>query len=210
MNDLLEKIGLPIFVVIVILVIGWFVRSVLSLIAEQRSKLVHEVNLKILKELDAQLEEFYLPVREYLRLTYGLKITLDSLRNEFGKYDNSKLQIESEDHKALRNIAVQKIYLPINKKLASILMEKQHYKDFNDETDYQKILQHIILWESLEEAKLKGEIVSYSAHSLLIFPSEETDKQSVICGQLIEQRDKIRNKIINFKSNKLTKNKQNG
>lgn len=135
--EILKDLGLPIVVVAILGVAAWLARAVFNLIAEQRSKLAQDVQSKTIAKLDVRIEEFYLPVPERIRLTAGLKHSFDSLRGVDDRYDNSSLQIVSKNPKALRNIAVRRIFLPINRQLADIMLEQQHLRHSSDTTNYQ-------------------------------------------------------------------------
>jgi hypothetical protein len=174
------------------------------LIRNIRLKNLEMINEKIFSELDTRLEEFYIPLYERFQYTTLIKSTVDKWTIE-GIYQNSAVNVESDDPNALRNLVVRKMFLPINADLHDIILNKMHWRDPRDKTDYKFILQHFLLWKTFENAKENKVIRNYEASHILSFPFEEVEKQRKMCVQLLEERENLRNDIRNYKQPKTKK-----
>ena len=169
------------------------------LVKSIRTKNIEIVNEIILKELDTRLEEFYIPLRERFQYSKLLHDTTGKWMKD-GRYRNEAVRIESEDPDALRNLVVRKILLPINEDLHQIILNKMHWKDFDDKTDYKAILQHFLLWKTFENAKENKTIKTYEASHILSFPFKEMEEQNKMCEVLLNKRENVRENIRKLKT----------
>jgi hypothetical protein len=198
MIELLTQFGLPAAALVALAVVAWAAQQLFGLVAAQKSKLAQDVYAKALEEIDSQLEEFYLPVRERLAVTQELSLSTTLWLGKDGKYDNAQAGINSDNPRSLRNIAVRNVFMPLNKEIEQILLEKQHLRHPDDDTDYRSILRHLILWTALEKAAIDGEIEKYELEGMLKFPAEETERQHRMSQRLIDERTQLREQILRF------------
>ncbi len=198
LKDVLRDIGIPSLYVFCVVVGVVILKEVYLLIRSARLKATELVQEKELRELDTRLEEFYVPLRERFQLTRLLKETTDSWMVD-GRYQNKAVNIVSDDPQALRNLIVRKMFLAVNKNVEEIVLNKKHWKHTDDQTDYDGILQHFLLWKTFEDAKANGEIEDYEASHILSFPSKEIEKQKAMCDWLLSERERIRKNIKNFR-----------
>jgi hypothetical protein len=157
----------------------------------RNAQLVVEGRLKL---LDNRLERFYIPLRERLGFTKLLYETTTGWQKD-GVYNNDAVKIQSNEPRALRNIAVRKLLLPVNEDLKDIILNNVHWKHRDDQTDYHFVLLHFTVWRVFEEAVVSGEIDFYEASEILSFPEEEAEKQRKMCARLLEEREMIHGKF---------------
>jgi len=204
MAELLRNLGIPIISVLFLIVALAVLKELFMFVKSLRQKGAELVLEKELKELDSSIEEFYMPLRERFQLTKLLRETSNPWKKE-GRYNNAALNIESEDSESLRHIMVRRIFIPINEEIKNIVLNKLHWKHPDDDTNYEYIVQHFMLWQALESAKTEGDIADYEASHVLTFPSEEVKKQQEMCKWLLNERERIHKHLREFKS---TKNKR--
>jgi len=200
MIELLKQLGTPTFLLVIFLVLCFIFKEIWSAIKITRIKASQDVLQKMLEELDNQINEFYLPLRQRLDMTYRLynvtiKWTIDNKR-----FDNSKINLVSEDNRALSKIVNHGMFFPLNSEAENILLTKTHLKHSEDKTDYEAMLLHFILWRAFENVVMTGEIESYDGSEFLQFPSNEALNQKKACEYIIIKRDEIRNRILNLQS----------
>lgn len=200
MISLLKDISIPTVSIIVIICTIAIVKELLLLIKAYRSKAAELVLEKELNEFDKRIEEFYLPLRERFKLTKSIANQTSKMVNN-GEYDNSFLNIESDNPRALRDIIVLQIFLPLNKEIENIILNKFHWKHPDDDTNYDKILQHYIFWRTIENARTEDKIKKYyDAKNFLVFPQDEVDKNYKMCTYLLKERNEMRERIKNFRN----------
>lgn len=197
MEDALMRIGLPLGVIVFAMATIPVAKATLGFIATRRATLATEEIRRKLEYQDRQLAEFYLPLRERLRITLGLFRFFEDLQVET-RYDNASLGIQSEDPLALRHIIVRRVYLPLNKEVERLILDRAGWRAPDDPTDYSVLVRHLVLWRGLEEALLGGEISDYKAHDLLAFPAGEVDHIEGVCAKLLEARADVRAGILRF------------
>lgn len=204
---LLKDLGIP--TLSILFVIGSIIifREVFFFLKHLRLKGAEIVIEKELQELDTRIEEFYIPLRERFRLIRLFYETTSSWQKE-GIYQNEALNIKSDDPHALRNLVVQKIFLPVNNDIGEIILNKIHWKHQTDTTNYEAIVQHFLLWQVFEDAKATGEIKDYEASHILTFPAEEVNKQRDMCDWLLNERERIRQEIKEFRKTLFKKRRE--
>lgn len=194
MNKVLLEAGLSIDLIVFLLIaipsIGWTLKQVLLLIADSRKKLAEEIRSRKLKRIDEQLEKFYLPLRERFLFSKSLNDTTLTWEED-GRIVNKSLQIKSEDINALRNIVFRRMLLPINKEACRIIIDGQHQKRSDDPVNYNRILEHLVIWDALEESLKDGEIEYYNATQILQFPGAEVEKFHKYCEKILVKRSQI-------------------
>ncbi len=196
MVEILKQLGISTIGILVIVILFFCGKEIWSILKAIRLQMCHHILEKMLDELDESISKFYLPIYQRLIVMENLFIITRYWNNANDEYDNTKAGIKSKNKKALRNIVVRRFFLPLNKDIESIILNQLHYKLQEDNTDYSKLLFHYIMWRTLEEATIDGEIESYSASSFLVFPSEEAEKQKQFCLELLNKQSLIREKII--------------
>lgn len=199
MIDLLTKLGTPLALAAALALAAYLVRQGSALIFTSRVKLREEAITSEISYIDAQLSEFYLPLRERLAI---LKRIFEHTQPWTGPagYDNAVLCIESDDSQALRNIIVRRIFLPLNQEVERLILDGARYRFHEDSTDYGVLLQHFVLWRALEEAQQAGEIRSYDAHSTLHFPIEQSEAFRDAVAQLLDTRQRLRTDLLRLRS----------
>jgi hypothetical protein len=198
MIEILKTLGLPTLTVVGIVVAAYLLKEIFGMIKATRLKAQQDVLATILAELDAQLSEFYMPLSARFRVSKLLFETTTGWQVE-GKYSNDRLSIESDDPEALRNLVVRRVFLPLNREVERLLLEKGHLATPEDATSYAKILEHFILWRSLEEAVCENAIRDYEATALLQFPTEEVSKCLGQCDLLLAKRNRIRDDLLTMR-----------
>ena len=199
MISILKDLSLPAASIVFIICALVVLKYLLPLLGNLRSKAAELVLEKELEELDTRVEEFYLPLRERFILTKLIDQT-SSKWIENGEYKNSALNIISNNKRALRDLVVLKMLLPLNSEIEDIILNKFHWKHPDDKTNYGLILQHYIFWRTFETSRSNGEIEKYDGSRLLTFPKEQVDSHLKMCDLLLEERERIRVKIKNFRS----------
>jgi|GEM_PF-3096230 len=200
MIELLKQIGVPSLAIILIFAAVYVLKELWANMKITRIKVSQDVLQKILEELDTQINEFYLPLRQRLEITFSLfESTKDwTINNE--RFDNGILEIKSEDNRALAKIVNHRMFFPLNKEAEDILLTKTHLKHDEDKTDYNKLLLHFLKWRAFEEAVIDNDIESYNGASFLPFPSEETINQRNATEFILTKRDEIRSRILKLQS----------
>ncbi|MCK4818632.1 hypothetical protein KA005_22870 [bacterium] len=198
MIELLKELGIPTLSVVFLIMSLAILKELLFIMKALRQKGAELVLEKELKEIDARIEEFYMPLRERFQITKLINETANDWHDE-GIFQNSALNIKSDNSQALRDILVRRIFLPINNEIKNILMDKLHWKHPDDPTNYEYIIQHFILWDAFESAKSEKKIIDYEGEHLLIFPASEVDKQKDMCTRLLKERDGIRYQLKEFR-----------
>ena len=198
MITILKEFSLPAASIFFIICSVAVLKYLLPLLSNLRSKAAELVLEKELSEINTRIEEFYLPLRERFILTELIDKT-SSTWIENGEFQNSALKIVSNNKRALREIVVLKMLIPLNSEIENIILNKFHWKHPDDKTNYALILQHYIFWRTLEKSRSNGEIEKYDGSKLLIFPKEQVDSHFKMCNFLLEEREKIRGKIKNFR-----------
>ncbi|GAB7087511.1 hypothetical protein JCM15579A_16150 [Marinifilum fragile] len=159
---------------------------------------------KAIEERDKQLQDFYLPIRARLEVTKHLFNISQKWKNpETQKFDHKIIEIESKDKRALSKIVINRMFLPLNKDIEDIIINKASLRHPEDKTDYQTLLSHFILWRVFEESASENEIDSYNGASFLQFPNEEAVKFYKVCEQLINERDNLYHKLLKLESTSL-------
>lgn len=199
MIEYLKELGVPILLSGLIGLLVIICIELWNLIKIQRLKNAETVFKSIMNEMDDSLHYFYLPLKERLLVTKNIYAFSQKFVDQ-GIYLNSKLGIESTDPKALRNIFVRRIFVPLNTEIENLIKNHLHHKRIEDNTNYEKILEHYTLWRSLEEARIQKEIDNYEGENILEFPSEELDKILSFCNNLIEEQKKVRKKVLKLQS----------
>jgi hypothetical protein len=199
MIDLLKELGIPAISIVFLILSLAILKELLFFVKALRQKGAELVLEKELKEIDARIEEFYMPLRERFRITKLINETTTPWQND-GIFQNSALNIKSDNNQALRDILVRRIFLPINSEIKSILLDKIHWKHPDDPTNYEYIIQHFVLWDAFETAKSEKEIIDYEGEHALIFPAKEVERQENMCARLLKERDGIRDHLKEFRS----------
>ncbi len=198
MRDILKELGLSPLLIFLSLIVGFVAKELWSVIIGYRTKAAQETLSQILREIETQLREFYLPLKERFLVSKSLFDTSQGWRTN-GAFDNSILNIVSKDKYALRKIAVGKLFLPFNKDVERILLDKLHFRSPDDHVNYERILQHLAIWRTMEESVQEGLIERYDMASSLSFPGDEVEKYIAFCESLIVKRDELRKKILAFR-----------
>lgn len=198
MIEILQTFGLPAVTVIGVAAGGYLLREVFRMIQATRMKTQQDVLATVLAELDAQLSDFYMPLSARFRVSRLLFQTTREWQAE-GKYSNDQLAIKSDDEKALRNLVVRRVFMPLNAEVERLLLEKGHLATTDDTTSYPKILERLILWRSLEEAVCDGTIDDYEAAERLQFPVEEVAKCLAYCDDLLAMRNSLRADLLRMR-----------
>lgn len=201
MIELLKELGVPAISIILLVLVLAVLRELFLFVKGLRQKGAELVLEKELKELDARIEDFYMPLRERFQLSRLVNESSSNWQHE-GRFDNAAVNIESDNDQALRNILVRRVFLPINDEIKSIILNKLHWKHPDDPTNYEDIVQHFVLWQAFESAKAEGEIADYEASHMLTFPSEEVEKQKDMCEKLFSEREQMRQELKQFRSTK--------
>lgn len=199
MMSILKDLSLPAASIVFIICAIAVLKYLLPLLGNLRSNAAEIVLEKELSEIDTRIEKFYLPLRERFILTKLIAQT-SSKWIENGEYKNSTLNIISNNQRALRDIVVLKILLPLNSEIENVILNKFHWKHPDDQTNYALILQHYVFWRTFENSRSNGEIEKYDGSRLLTFPKEQVESHFKMCDLLLEEREKIRAKIKNFRS----------
>lgn len=161
-------------------------------------KAQQDVLAAVLAELDTQLSDFYMPLSTRFRVSRLLFQTTSEWQID-GKYSNDRFAIKSDDDKAFRNLVVRRVFMPLNAEVERLLLEKGHLATNDDTTSYPKILEHLILWRSLEEALCDGTIDDYEAAECLQFPAEEVTKCLEHCDDLLSKRNSLRADLLRMR-----------
>lgn len=195
MEKILEKIGLSPLIILFSIFCIFIFKEIWTIFKTYRIKTAHEYFTKLVDDIDNQLKEFYLPLRERFMVS---KMLFDTTRNWLtsNEFNNSVLQIETDDPKALRKIVVWKLFLPFNLEIEKIILEKLYRKNIDDNTNYEKILHHFIIWKSFEEAIQENLISYYDAEDVLQFPAKEVNQCIEMCNKLLENRNQTMNQIL--------------
>ena len=195
MFEVLLATGIPIFVVISIGFLWFFLQEYIKTNLNKYASIEEDLLRRELKYLDQQLNEFYLPIKERLALSNQIYNTGEKNLIEKNGYDNSTAGVISKNKNALRNIIVQRVYMPLNSEVGKLILNKSYLKDNNDNTDYSNILTHFWLWKAFEEAMIEGDIKDYNAPNLLQFPAQEVKQFNKIYQKLLKKRNRYRKKI---------------
>jgi hypothetical protein len=190
MEKLFEQIGLTPLEILIILVAVFLTKELWAIFKNYRIKAAYEYLSKSVDEIDLQLKEFYLPLRERLITSKLLHETTNEWLKD-GEYDNELLQLVTDDKKALRKITVWKLFLPFNNDIQKIILENLFRKHIDDKTNYEKILKHILIWKSFEESIQDGLIEYYDAEHILIFPADEAESCIEICNRLLKRKEAL-------------------
>lgn len=196
MKDILDQIGVSPKILILVYFLGFISKEIFNSIKTNRIKAAQDISAELIKELNDQLHFFYLPIIERLKITKEL---FELTQNIGEPYDNDKLKIKSDDPKALREIIVNKLFIPFNKEIESIILNNLHLKHPDDKTNYFELVQHYRIWNALEESKSENLIESYDASNILKFPMEEADNCNTMCSVLHTRRNSLREKILSYK-----------
>ena len=188
--DWLRSLGIPAVTLVGVVVVTVLVQQAWSLMRTQRLAASELVLKHRLDELNQQLTEFYLPLRERFALTHRLFRTSTVFKNE-GAYENDLVVQGPKSGTALRHILVRRVFLPLNAEVESTILNKSRFRDAGDETDYTVLAQHFVLWRALEESVIQGEIEKYDGTGLLEFPAEEAEKFSAACDAVVRRREFI-------------------
>jgi len=198
MIELLQILGLSTLAVIGVALAVYLLKEIFRMVQATRLKAQQTVLMAVLAELDAQLSEFYMPLTCRFRVSKLLFETTIRWQSN-GKYSNDYLAVKSEDPKALRNLVVRRVFLPFNREVERLLLEKGHLASSTDKASYAKILQHMILWRSFEEAMLDNDISDYEGTAMLQFPAEDVAKCIAECESLLGRRDQVRNDLLTMR-----------
>ena len=144
-----------------------------------------------------ELKYFYLPICERFKMTKEL---FDKSHLIGMPYKNESLKIKSDEPLALRDIIVNKLFIPFNKEIERVILENLHLINTEDQTNYDKIVLHFRIWNALEESKGEKLINDYEASELLKFPTDEVESCKKMCSILINKRDELRKKILTYRS----------
>lgn len=196
-EQLLKDLGYSSLVILVVYIFAITLRELWSIYKTRKTREAQEAMSSILRELDDKLRLLYLPLRERFLVS---KHIYESTQN-FGKeYSEEDKYIQAEKKGALRNIFVKKVFMPINKEIKEIILNNFYLKDEQDETNYEEILHHYIVWQALEDAKNEELIENYSASELLRFPALEVEKCIAMCNDLINRRKELRKDMLSLGS----------
>lgn len=199
MIDLLQKLGLPISLVALVFIFLVISIELWKIIKEMRLKNAEFVFNKIISELDDKINKFYLPLKVRLIISKSI-FNLSQKFGEGHNYDNTVLKIKSDDIEALRNIFVRRIFLPLNQEIETLIKSEIQYKDQDDHTNYNKLLEHFMLWRALEEAYKCNEIDRFDASDFLTFPEDEVDNFYKAFDTIINRQKEIRNKVLKLQN----------
>ncbi len=192
MAELLKQVGLPATAIAVILISGFLLREAWALMKSKRIAVSQQVTNYALEYINSQLKEFYLPIAARLKLSeYLFNLTQQWINDETDLFDHKKIQLQSEDNRALSKIVTNRLFLPVNRDIEKILLSSIHLRHPDDDADYQKILSHFIVWRVFEEAAEDNLISSYDGSSFLKFPAEQAEKVHSITDRLIQERDAL-------------------
>lgn len=200
MIEIFKQLEIPSFVILIILIALYIIKEFWITIKSSRVKAAQDVLQKMLNEIDTQVSEFYMPLRQRLDVTYRLFEATNRWIGANGRFDNSIIELESDDDRALSKIVNHRMFFPLNKEAENILLSKTHLKHANDKTDYEAMLLHYVQWSALEDAVIAGEILSYNGKEFLPFPIEEADKQRIACKDIIEKRDELRRNVLKLQN----------
>lgn len=198
MIEILKTTGLPSLSILIILILVFFGREFWDILKTTRLKAQQDILTRIITEIDKQLGEFYLPLAVRFRVSKMLFDTTSKWQMD-KKYRNDKLNIKSKNERALRDIVVRRIFLPINMDIETLILEKSYLADPDDDTSYSKILEHMILWRSFEQAFIDGDIEDYEGAGIFDFPSHEVEMLIGNCERLVSQRDNIHKDLISLR-----------
>lgn len=192
--EILQDYGIPTVSIVFCLLFLWALYELYGIAKSSRLKRAQMVLEHRLRLLDNRLERFYIPLRERFGFTMLLYKTTDQWQVQ-GTYKNEAVKVQSKDDRALRNIAVRRLLLPVNEDLKHIILNNMHWKHLDDKTDYHLMLLHFTVWRVFEEAVIKGEIEDYEASHMLSFPIEEAEKQRKMCERLLHEREEVHEKL---------------
>lgn len=199
MIDLLRQLGIPAVSIIVIAALSVILKELWTTEKARRRSLADGILSRQLLDIENRLSHFYLPLSQMLALAKHIFNFTSHWRKE-EKYDNNALKIESENPNALRDIVVKRIFLPLNENIEAVIIKYGYLKLPEDNSNYEKILQHLYLWGALEKAKNDGEIKDYNAKKYLHFPAEEVPKIITTCNNLVEKKNKVFEMISELRS----------
>lgn len=196
MKDYLDKLGLSPIILIVIYIFGIITKEVWDILKSNRSNISQKITENLIKEIENQLQLFYLPICERFKMTKKL---FEKTHQIGMPYKNESFNIKSQDTFALRKIIVNKLFIPFNKEIEKIILDNLHLKNTLDKTNYDSIVLHYRIWNAFEESKNEKIIDDYEASDLLSFPFEEVENCKRMCEDLINKRNELRKKILTFK-----------
>jgi hypothetical protein len=200
MIDLFKQLGIPTISIIFLCLAAYLLKEIWTSIKTTRLKVSQDILKKVLDELDQQINEFYLPLKQRLDITLRLYQSTLSWTEDNKRFENSKIGLISEDSRALSKIVNHRMFLPLNLEAEQILLTKTHLKHPEDTTDYGAMLLHFIQWRAFENAVIDGNIESYNGSSFLPFPSEEALKQKKATDYIVKERNSIRASILKLQS----------
>jgi hypothetical protein len=197
MKEYLDKLEISPILIILIYFLGIISKELWTLLKSNRNSISQTISKDLILEIENQLKLFYLPVCERFKMTKDL---FDKTHQIGMPYKNESLNIKSKDPLALRNIIVNKLFLPFNKEIENVILNNLQLKHPEDDTNYDKIILHYRIWNSLEESKGEKLIDDYEASELLEFPAKEVENCKKMCAILISKRNELREKILAYRS----------
>jgi len=196
MIEILKHLGLSALGIVAVAVFCVCAKEIWSILKTLRMQASQHVLSSLLSELDERIGNFYLPLYQRFLLTEKLFRITQSWLNGNKEYDNSKAGIVSTNPRALRHVVVRRIFLPLNTEIERLIIQKLHFKEPDDPTDYSRLLFHYVTWRAFENATSEAEIDSYSSSELLGFPAEEAATMRRYCENLLRKRNMIRKRLI--------------
>lgn len=196
MKDFLNKFEFSPILIILFYLLGIISKELWNILKSKRTNIAQSITKELINEIESQLQFFYLPICERFKITKEL---FDKTHKIGMPYKNDSLNIKSNEPLALREIIVNKLFIPFNQEIEKIILDNLHLKHIEDQTNYDKIVLHYRIWNALEDSKSEKLIDDYEASELLTFPSIEIENCTEMCNVLLAKRNELRKKILTYK-----------
>ena len=200
-----ETLGLPMVAVLLVGGALVLVREAWSLLRAQREVAYETTVLRLIDELDAKLEKFYLPLRERLNITQHIfqvvrDILVEVTPEPFGSAPEAPgIYIQSADKHVFTNMIERDILIQLNAEIVKLVLDCASYRDSSDNTNYGAFLHHYLLWAKLWEACEKDSIQRFSAVEVIDFPASEAARFLAVCDVLLRKRETLREDALNMR-----------
>jgi len=196
MIDILQKIGYSTAVSFFIAGAFYFVKISWEKIRDKRLSEAEKILDLMVAELDNSLSKFYLPLSERFIVTRHINEKM--LSDAYPESAEEEL-LPGAPQGTIRDITVNKILLPLNLEIRTVLLENIHFKDQDDNTNYGEILSHYLIWQALEEAKNEGAISTYNGSKILVFPYHQVNQCISVTKFLIQKRQHLRQELLSIR-----------
>lgn len=196
MIETIEKLGYTTGISFFLAGAIYFIKSSWDTIREKRFNEASKVLDRMIEELENSLVKFYIPLGERFTATKHINSTM--IQNAYSE-ENHKRILPGAPKGAMRDIAVNRILLPLNKEIKKLLLDNVSCKNPSDPTNYENILTHYLVWEALEESKNEGQIEVYHGDGLLEFPSEELETFFDVFNNLMLKRENLRYELLSIR-----------